>query len=68
VCELDRLADEKAGTPDWDGDTRDDIARTQHLFARLLCAVPAALQPRVSAALERASRETRDWIALVRGE
>ena len=68
AAELENLAREKAATPDWDGDTRDDIARAQHLFARLLVAVPAALQAQVTAALVNASGETLDWVKVARDE
>jgi hypothetical protein len=67
VAELDALAQEKSATPDWDGDTRDDIARAQQLFAQLITAVPVSLRATVDKELEHASGETRDWVALARG-
>lgn len=66
IASLDDLAQEKAETPAWDGDTRDDIARTQELFARLVAAVPPALRAQVDAALANAVDETRQWVALAR--
>src|SRR3954468_23508880 len=48
IAELDQLAREKSETPSWDGDTQDDIARAQHLFARLLAFVPMPLAVHVT--------------------
>jgi hypothetical protein len=64
IAELDRLAREKDETPAWDGDAHDDIARAQQLFAWLLASVPAPLISNVTAGLQTATRQTRDWVAL----
>jgi len=64
IGELDRLALEKDETPIADGDTHDDIAKAQHLFARLLACVPAPLMSQVTAGLTTATTQTRDWVAL----
>lgn len=68
VGALDELAREKSEAPEWDGDTRDDIARAQELFARILCAVPPPLAASVAGALDRSAQETRDWVAAIRAE
>ncbi len=68
IGELDRLAVEKDETPAFDGDTLDDIARAQHLLARLLARVPAPLVSHVTAGLATATAQTRDWVALAFAE
>jgi len=61
---MDEVVREKSQTPAWDGDTCDDIARAQQLFARFLAAVPANMRAAVDSRLQDAARETRDWLAL----
>jgi hypothetical protein len=52
--ELDILAQERNKTPDWDGDTQDDIAKAEELFCRILASVPEHLLPDVEAGQMRA--------------
>ena len=66
VASLDDLAREKSQVPTWDGDTCDDIARTQQLFARLVVSVPPPLHSHLDAVLQGARAETREWVALAR--
>jgi hypothetical protein len=61
---LDDLAREKAKLPDWDGDSYDDIARAQELFASIIAALPALLRTLALQGLEARDEETRSWVRL----
>ena len=60
---LDALSRERDELPDWDGDSRDDIARTQELFQRILAHVPARYIEDVAAGLESPQWGTRVYVA-----
>src|SRR5690554_550026 len=63
ITRLDELSRERDGLPDWDGDSRDDIARTQELFQRILAHVPARYIEDVAAGLESPQWGTRVYVA-----
>ena len=63
ITRLDELSRERDGLPDWDGDSRDDIARTQELFKRILAHVPARYIEDVAAGLESPQLGTRVYVA-----
>ena len=63
IAKLDELSRERDGLPDWDGDSRDDIARTQELFKRILAHVPARYIEDVAAGLESPQWGTRVYVA-----
>lgn len=64
IARLDELSRERDGLPDWDGDSRDDIARTQELFKRILAHVPARYIEDVAAGLESPQWGTRVYVAV----
>lgn len=63
IARLDTLSRERDELPDWDGDSRDDIARTQELFQRILAHVPARYIEDVAAGLESPQWGTRVYVA-----
>lgn len=63
ITRLDELSRERDGLPDWDGDSRDDIARTQELFKCILAHVPARYILDVAAGLESPQWGTRVYVA-----
>ena len=63
IAKLDELSRERDGLPDWDGDSCDDIARTQELFKRILAHVPARYIEDVAAGLESPQWGTRVYAA-----
>ncbi|MFN7056695.1 hypothetical protein [Hyphomonas sp.] len=64
IRRLDILAREKATVPDWDGDTMDDIARFQSLYASLLARVHPRYRDDVEAGLQSPEEETHRWVRL----
>lgn len=61
---LDALATARAETADWDGDTRDDIARMQKFHAQVLARVSERYRVDVEAGLASEEEETRQWVRL----
>ena len=61
---LDDLSQEKEALPAWDGDSGDDIARAQAMYAGILGHVPAACRDGVARGLASRSPDTRRWLAL----
>ena len=64
IDELEVLSEEGANTPEWDGDTRDDIATAQALFSRLLGLVPPSFIPDIALGLRAGHATTRSWVVL----
>lgn len=62
--QLDRLAQERAATASWDGDTQDDIARTQKFYAMVLARVAPHYRGDIAAGLASQEDETRRWVQL----
>src|SRR5690606_33345854 len=61
IARLDALARDKDALPDWDGDSQDDIARAQQLFARILAAAPARYTDDIRGGLDSPELQTREW-------
>lgn len=66
--DLKHLSAEKEKLPAWDGDTHDDCARAQILFARILVRTAPRYRPEIDRALTEADEETCRWINFARGE
>lgn len=60
---LDSFALELSQVPEWDGDTQDDIAAAQHLFATVLALVPPEFTPDIVAGLKSPHPHTRARVA-----
>ena len=65
--ELAVLSEERNTIEEWDGDTLDDIARAQHLFARLLAAMPAH-RSAIAARVEAADPVTSAYLRIALGD
>ena len=63
LSELDILAGESAETPDWDGDTQDDIAKAEELFCRILASVPEHIRSYVEAGQVRPDGSVRSKLS-----
>src|SRR5262245_23176596 len=61
VGELDVLSVEAAGVPEHDGDTRDDIAKVQTLYSRILGMVPRERAADVAEGLKCRHPNSRVW-------
>lgn len=57
------LARERDALPEWDGDSQDDIARTQELFKSILAHVPARYIEDVATGLDSPQWGTRMYVA-----
>lgn len=64
IAWLDTLSAQRAETPAWDGDTQDDIARTQKFYAMVLSRVAPQYREDVARGLESPEAETRVWVKL----
>jgi len=64
IAEIDALARERAGTPEWDGDAQADIGRAQETYMRILGQVDDALLPEIARGLGSTEPETRRWVTL----
>ncbi|MCB1497464.1 MAG: hypothetical protein KDJ86_16915 [Bauldia sp.] len=64
VTELERLAEEKAQSPDWDGDASDDIWRAQKMYADILGRVDPAFLGDVAKGFASPAGDARIWVAL----
>jgi hypothetical protein len=64
LAELDTLSTERAETDDPDGDTLDEISKTQELYAKILGTVSDALIPDIAAGFQSDWPVTRHWVAI----
>lgn len=65
IGELDALSTEKGEVPDWDGDTQDDIARTQEVLTALLGQLSASHRSVIESQLDAVQPLTRQYLELV---